>query len=104
MEILVYLRQFKIGPFAIFDVVVSYLGIYLLAPLLTKLFAKLHLNIGRVQWLWLTLPIAAIFHLIFKQDTPLMKMVMDTNGYYFVKIAHIFMLFMGLRNIRSSKK
>ncbi|MDO8511724.1 MAG: hypothetical protein Q7S57_00485 [bacterium] len=104
MDFLDFLRQFRIGPFAIFDTALAYVGIFLVAPLLTKLFSRLHLNISRTAWLWLTLPIAVIFHLVFRQNTPFMKMFLDPNGFYMVKIILLFMLYMGLRNIRTKKQ
>jgi ABC-type enterochelin transport system permease subunit len=104
MNFIDFLRQFKIGPFAIFDTTLAYVGIFLVAPLLTKLFSRLQLRISRTAWLWLTLPIAVIFHLVFRQSTPFMKMFLDPNGFYIAKIILLFMLYMGLKNIRIIKK
>lgn len=99
MNFISVLRQFRIGPFTIFDTAIAYVGIFLLAPLLTKLFSKLHLNISRGEWLWLTLPISVIFHFVFRQNTPLMKILLDPSRFYIVAIALLFMTYMGLRNI-----
>ncbi|MDP3883076.1 MAG: hypothetical protein Q8Q48_03395 [Candidatus Staskawiczbacteria bacterium] len=104
MDFLDFLRQFKIGPFAIFDTALAYVGIFFVAPLLTKLFSKLQLRISRNAWLWLTLPIAVIFHIAFRQNTPFTKMFLDPHGFYGAKIILLFMLYMGLRNIRIIKK
>lgn len=104
MEIIDLLRQFRIGPFAIFDFVVSYLGIYLLANRLTAIALKVHLKISRKQWLWLVLPISIVFHLIFAQDTPMTMMVTDISGFYLVKIVILFMLFMGLKDTKIVRK
>jgi len=103
MDILPFLRQYKIGPFAIFDTVTDYLGVFLIAALLTKVFSKIHINIYRAGWLWLTLPISVLFHLIFRQNTPLMKMLLNPNQFQFYVgiIILLFMLYMGLRNIRT---
>ncbi len=35
MDTLTLLRQYRIGPFAIFDTVLSYVGILILSPLLS---------------------------------------------------------------------
>lgn len=104
MELIGVLRQFRIGPFAIFDTAIAYAGIFLVAPLLTKLFSRLHLYISRTAWLWLTLPISVIFHFVFRQNTPFMRMLLDPNGFYIEKVALLFMLYMGLRNIRNPQK
>jgi hypothetical protein len=96
------LRQFKIGPFAIFDTAISYLGFYLLSPLLTKLFSFVHLAIPRSSWLWLTLPIAILFHLAFNQNTPLMKIISDpTQIPFYIAIAILLVItYLGLKNIK----
>jgi len=103
MYILHFLRQYKIGPFAIFDTVTAYLGIFLIAPLLTKMFSKIHINVSRVGWLWLTLPISVLFHLIFRQNTPFMKILLNPNQFQFYLgiIILLFMIYMGLRKIKN---
>lgn len=104
MDLIGVLRQLRIGPFTIFDTATAYIGIFLLAPLLTKLFSRLHLYISRTAWLWLTLPISVIFHFFLHQNTPFMKMFLDPNGFYIAKIILLFMLYMGLRKIRTPKQ
>ncbi|MDD2822546.1 MAG: hypothetical protein PHQ59_00530 [Candidatus Daviesbacteria bacterium] len=104
MDIIGYLRQFRIGPFTIFDTLTAYVGIFLVSPLLSRLFAKFNLSVPRSSWLWLTLPIGIIFHLIFQVHSPFMKMLLDPNGNYLSKIVLIFMLFMGLKNIKRIEK
>jgi hypothetical protein len=106
MDILHILRLYKIGPFTIFDTGTAYLGIFIIAPLLTKLFSKIHINIPRSGWMWLTLPISVLFHLILFQDTPLMKMLSNPNQiqFYVVIIILVFMTYMGLRNIKKQNR
>ena len=103
MDYIVILRQFRIGPFTIFDTVTAYLGIFLLSPLLSKIFSKIHINISRTGWLWLTLPISVLFHLIFRQNTPFMKMLLDPHQFQFYLgiIILLFMIYMGLRKIKT---
>ena len=104
MEFIELVRQFKIGPFAVFDIATAYLGVFLLSPLLTRVAKKLRLRISMVQWLWLVLPISILIHLIIGLRTPLTKMVIDPNNYYLVKFVILFMLFMGLRGVILTKK
>lgn len=92
--IITFLRSFRVGPFAIFDFAASYIAMYFLAPYLSKLFALAGIHVNREQWLWLTLPIALVFHLIFKSNTPFTKMVLDPSGGWIAKILIIVMLFM----------
>lgn len=98
------LRQFRVGSFTVFDTLLAYIGIFLVAPLLSKLFAKINIYISRSNWLWLTLPIGVMFHLIFQQKTPFTRMFLDPNGFYIEKIVILFMFYMGLRHIRSPLK
>ncbi|KKR48191.1 MAG: hypothetical protein UT84_C0045G0002 [Candidatus Curtissbacteria bacterium GW2011_GWA1_40_16] len=101
MDLINILRQFRIGPFAVFDFLIAYLGIFLLSSTLTKYFAKIHLYFSRTDWLFLTLPIGLLFHLTLRLRTPLTKMVMDPHGFYAIKALILFMLFMGFRKCRN---
>lgn len=96
-----YLRQFKIGPFAIFDTVSAYLGILLLAPLLTWLFSKVNLKIPVVSWLWFTMPLSVIFHLLFRQTTPVIKILISPNQlqFYITLFTLLIMVYVGFRKI-----
>ncbi len=98
MSTIDFLRQFRFEGFAIFDFVVSYLGFYLLSPLIIKLFSYFNISISKSNIMWLVLPMSILFHIIFKADTPLTKMFLDPSGYYIAKITIILMLFMGLRD------
>lgn len=101
-ESITKLRLYRIGSFAIFDTVIAYLGVLILSPLLTWLFSKIHVYISIISWLWLTLPISVIFHLAFRQNTPLMKILSDTSQYqfYLIVVVLVFMTIMGLKDIR----
>ncbi|MFA6353726.1 MAG: hypothetical protein WCW93_02230 [Candidatus Paceibacterota bacterium] len=92
--ILTFLRSFRIGPFAIFDFAVAYIAVYFIAPYLSKLFALVGIHVNREQWLWLTLPIAVVAHLIFKADTPFTKMILNPSGDWIPKLIIIGMLIM----------
>jgi len=99
-----FLRQFRLGDYAIFDFAVSFLGFYLLAPLLSKLFLKLRIDIPRQNWLYLTLPIGIITHLISGHITPLTRDFIDIQGHYIVKIVIIALLLIGLNDIKIVRK
>ena len=99
-----YLRQFRIGQFTLFDTVTAYVGILILSPLLTWLAARLHLKIPVISWVWFTLPLSVIFHIIFRQSTPLMK-ILENPGqfpFYIVIFILLAMTYMGFRNIRKN--
>jgi hypothetical protein len=49
--------------------------------------------------MWLTIPLSILFHVLFNTYTPLTKMVLDPYGYYLIKAAVIFMIYMGFKGI-----
>lgn len=104
MDTITFLRQFRVGPIAIFDVVVSYIGIFLLSPFLTILAWKAGLSISRKSWLWLTIPVGVIFHLIFNQQTALNKMLVNPINNLFATVVVIIMVYMGVKDIQRVKK
>lgn len=83
--------------FAIFDFAVSYLGVYLLSPLLTKITSRFGWRPTRLQWLYLVLPLSVVFHLMFGVHTPLTEMVIDPHGGYIAKILILLMLYLGIK-------
>ncbi len=100
MEYLSWLRQFKLGPFALFDTALAFAGVLVVAPLLTKLFVKIGVNIPRTAWLWLTLPVSVAAHVLVNQSTPLTQLTLDPNGGYVAKIVLLVMTVAGLRLIK----
>jgi ethanolamine transporter EutH len=104
MATIEFLRQFRIGGYAIFDLVVAFLGIYLLSPLLSKIFLKFKIIIPKINWVFLTLPIGILTHLVIGNITPMTRNFVDINGHYILKILILILLFSGLRNIKIVKE
>ncbi|MEI8232897.1 MAG: hypothetical protein WCG44_04080 [bacterium] len=98
-----YLRSFKILGFAIFDLTVSFIGIYLLAPVLSRIFALAKIDIPRINWLFLTLPLSIIVHIAVGNFTPMTRDFLDLSSHYFLKIFIIALLYLGLRGIKLIK-
>ena len=98
-NIIEFLRQFRAGPFAIFDFAISYISFYLLAPYIIKFFEKFDIKITKANILWMVLPLSIIFHLLTKQNTPLTMMFLNLNDYYLLKILIGAMVFLGLKGI-----
>lgn len=99
-NIIDYLRQFRIAGFAVFDTTLSFLGVYLLAPLLTKLFRHVGLEIPRKSWLYLVLPLGILAHYLSGNRTPLTREFFDPDGYYFLKGIILLLLILGLRGAK----
>ena len=98
-----YLRSFKFGDYAIFDLTVSFLGVYLLAPLLSKLFHLIHLDIPRASWLLFTLPLSILVHILVGNYTPMTSAFLDPSSHYLLKIFIIVILVLGILGIKVIK-
>ncbi len=94
------LRQYRLGGYAIFDLLASFLGIYLLSPLLSKIFLKLGIEIPKQNWLFLTLPLGIVAHLLAGTITPMTKDFLSPNTHYFLKLLVLISLIFGLKGIR----
>jgi len=99
-----FLRQFRLGEYAIFDFAVAFIGIYLLSPWLSKIFLKLRINIPKRNWLFLTLPIGVLTHLLVGQMTPMTRDFINLNDHYLLKIIILGLLVFGIRGIKITKK
>ncbi len=97
-DFLLWIRHYRIGPFAMFDTFGTYIIVYLIAPRLSAVFAKIGITITRGEWMALALPIALVFHLIFNVDTPFTRMFLDPNN-YLAKILIIAMVLFGLKGV-----
>lgn len=104
MNIIETLRQFKIFEYAIFDFVVSFLGIYLASSWLSKIFLKMGIYVPKNNWLYLTLPFSILVHLVVGNITPMTRDFINLQGNYLLKILIIILLFLGLKGIKRVKK
>lgn len=103
-NIIDFLRQFRIGGFTVFDAAASFLGIYILSPLLSKLFRFIGLDIPRKSWLCLVLPIAVVAHFLSGNLTPMTREFLDLNGYYLLKAVILVLSVLGIGGIKRIKK
>lgn len=94
-----FLRSFKLGEYSIFDLSTSFIGIYLLSPLLSKLFTFIKLDIPKLSWIYLTLPLSILTHILIRQDTLMTKYFLDPTGHYILKLLIITLLILGIRGI-----
>jgi hypothetical protein len=104
MTTLEFLRSFHFFGYAIFDLVLSFVGMYLLSGPLSKLFRKINIEIPKINWVYFTLPIGIISHLIFRTFTPMTKDFFNINGHYVLKIIIIIFLILGLKGIKKIRK
>ena len=84
MEILEYLRSFRICNFAIFNFVASFLAFYLIA---------IYFTLPIIPMMLLVLPIAVLVHLVIGQITPLTEMFLTET---YVKVIILLMLVIGI--------
>jgi len=95
-----YLRQFKIGEYAIFDIAISFLGIYILSPLLSNLFLKFKIVIPKTNWIYLTLPLSVVIHLLVRKVTPMTANFIDPHGNYILKLFILVLFILGIKGIK----
>ncbi len=95
-----YLRSFRLAGFALFDFTLSFVGIYLLSPLLSKLFSKIGLKITTKSWMILTIPLSILIHALFGVHTPLTVNFFNLYGYYNEKIIVLALTYWGVQNIK----
>ena len=104
MTTIEFLRSFRIGGYAIFDFVASFIGIYLIAPLLSKLFRLIRIEIPILSWMYLTIPIGVLAHILFGKITPLTAGFLDIHSHYIIKVAVLVMILFGIKDISIIKK
>lgn len=97
---LAYLRSFRISDYAVFDIAISFIGIYLLSPLLTRLFHYLRLEIPLTSWLLFTLPLGILAHLLVGTETLMVQQFLDPRGHYLLKFVLITLLALGIKGIK----
>lgn len=95
-----YLRQFRLGGYALFDFTAGFLGMLLLAPLLSRLSEKAGFRVPKRNWVILMLPISILTHLAVGSYTPLTKNFLDLNGHYFLKLVVIGCCVLGALGIK----
>ncbi len=100
MILIDYLRQFRFLGYAIFDFAVVFIWMYFLAPLLSKAFLKIKIDIPQKNWLFLALPIGIITHLLVGKITPMTKNFINLQDYYILKLIIICLLILWLRGIK----
>lgn len=99
-----FLRQFRVGGFAIFDFATAFLGMLALSPLLTWLFRKVGIAIPKRNWIFLTLPIGIVVHLLIGRKTPITQEFLDLGSHYLLKAIILILFILGLTGIKRIKK
>ncbi len=100
MTIIETLRTPRISGYAIFDFAVSFLAVYLVAPTLTKLARKIKLEVPKHSWLYLTVPLSVVIHLLVGTMTPLTLATLDLHDHLFVKLVIVLLVVLGVKDIR----
>jgi len=104
MGIIDFLRQYHFGNYAIFDFVLAFAGIYLLAPSLSKLFRKLGFEVPQKNWIFLTLPISVGAHFLAGNITAMTRDFLDLDGYYILKLIILVSFILGVKGIKKIEK
>ncbi len=103
MDTIDYLRQFRLGGFAIFDFTVSFLGMLALSPLLSYLCKRAGIHVPKRNWVILTMPISVLAHILVGNITPFTKDFLDHSGNYLTKVVIVICVIIGMTGIRRIK-
>jgi hypothetical protein len=103
VDTITYLRQFRLGGYAIFDFSASLIGMALLAPLLSRLFRKFGIEIPFRNWLFFTLPLSIIAHMAVDTYTPMTRAFLDPHAHYFMKLVVILSFALSFMDIKRIK-
>lgn len=104
MITLEYLRAFRIGEYSIFDLVASFLGVAILAPLLSKLARMINLKIPFLSWMYFVLPLSILVHLAVDRHTAMTRYFLDPTGHYLLKLVILLLTLLGLSGVSSLGK
>ena len=99
-----FLRQFRLFEYAIFDFVAVFVGVALLSPLLSKMFKKIGISIPKKNWLFLSLPIGIVTHLLVGNITPMTRDFIDLHDYYFLKLVILGLVVFGIKGVKKISK
>ncbi|MBT3817496.1 MAG: hypothetical protein HOE80_03555 [Candidatus Magasanikbacteria bacterium] len=77
---------------------------YLLSPFLSKMFLKIRIDIPKKNWLFLTLPLSIIIHILVGNITPMTRDFLDIHGHYVLKVVLFVLLILGLKGIKIVNK
>lgn len=104
MGIFEFLRQFRIGEYAIFDFAASFLVMYFMAPVLTKAVRHFGVDVPKWTWMYFTIPLSVLAHLLVGTITPLTQHVIDPHGSYVIKALILLLIILGAKDVRIIKK
>jgi len=103
MSTLEYLRNFRILDYALFDLALAILGMWLLSPILSRLFTKVNIYIPKRSWIIWAIPIGFLFHLLLGIQTLMTVRLLDPSGHYLLKAGVILLVLLGFIGVRVVK-
>lgn len=95
-----YLRQFRVTGYAWFDLIAAFLGMLLLSPLLSNGARHIRLSIPRRNWVFLTLPIGILAHMLVGNYTPMTREFLSLDGPILLKLVVLISCILGAYGIR----
>lgn len=104
MGIIEWLRQYRIGEFAIFDLALAFGGMFLAAPVLSRWCEKAGFRVPRRNWIILTLPLSVLVHGIVGSPTAMTTQFLDPHGHYVLKILIVGLTVVGFVGIQKNPR
>ncbi len=94
------LRQFRVLDYALFDLALAVLGMWLVSPILSWLFKKINITIPKKSWVIWAIPLGFIAHLLTQTNTLMTERLLDPSGHYILKAVVIVLTLLGFRGVK----
>ncbi|MDP2631394.1 MAG: hypothetical protein Q8P30_01345 [Candidatus Uhrbacteria bacterium] len=104
MNTLEYLRQFRVLDYAVFDISIALVGMWIISPLLSKVLLKANIKVPKVSWVIWALPIGILAHILTGNMTPMTLNFVDLNEHYLLKVVIFILISLGFRGIHKVNK
>ena len=98
------IRRFRLGEYAVFDLVLAFVGVYWAAPLLSRICRRFGVEVPRQSWLLLTLPLGILVHLLIGSMTRMTREFINPDGDYLLKILILGLVLLGVRGMKRARK
>jgi len=98
------IRQIRLGEYAVFDLVLAFVGVYWAAPLLSRICRRLGVEVPRQSWLLLTLPLGLLVHLLIGSMTRMTREFINPEGDYLLKVLIVGLVLLGVKGMKRTRR
>lgn len=100
MNTIDFLRQFRIGEYAVFDFALTFVFAAIVGPFLSKFFAKKNIQIPLKSWFFWSVPFSIVAHLLVGSMTPMTETFIAPDGHYVLKLVMVLLIGLGFVGVK----